>query len=149
LKSPHFVAITLLALVASVSHAQVNIAASWVRATVPGQKATGAFMQLTATTPTKLIDVSTSVAAVAELHEMTMDNNIMRMRRVNSIDLPASALVELKPGSYHIMLMDLKAPVVEGQKVLLTLVFEGADKRRQSIEIEAPVRPLTNARSAP
>ncbi|MBZ5782186.1 copper chaperone PCu(A)C, partial [Klebsiella aerogenes] len=88
----------------------VKIENGWARATVQGQKATGAFMKITATQATRLVAVSTPVAGVAEVHEMKMDNGVMSMRAVPALDLPANQAVELKPGSYHLMLMDLKAP---------------------------------------
>jgi copper(I)-binding protein len=75
-----------------------------------------------------------------------MDGNVMRMRRLSEgLALPAGALVELKPGSYHIMLMDLKEAVQEGQVIPLTLIVEGADKKQQRITVQATARPLQGA----
>lgn len=122
--------------------AQVSIKEPWVRATVTQQKATGAFMQLQAASATRLVEVSSPAAGVVEIHEMVMDGSTMRMRAMPGLDLPAGRSVELKPGGYHVMLMDLKAPIAAGQDVPLTLVFEGADKKRQAVEIKAPARAL-------
>jgi copper(I)-binding protein len=123
--------------------AQVLVAEPWVRATVPAQKVTGAFMQLTAPQATRLVEARSPVAGVVEIHEMSMDKNVMKMRALpEGIALPAQQLVELKPGGYHVMLMDLKQQVKEGDSVPLTLVFEGADKQRSSVEIKAPARAL-------
>jgi copper(I)-binding protein len=120
--------------------AQVDVKDAWVRATVPQQKATGAFMQLTAAQKMRLVEVKTPVAGTAEIHEMSMDNNVMRMRPVAGLDLPAGKAVELKPSGYHLMLMGLKQPVKEGDEVPLTLVLEGADGKRTSQDIKVPVR---------
>ena len=127
--------------------AQVTVKESWVRATVAKQTATGAFMQITAATDTKLVDVKSSAAGIAEIHEMKMENNVMKMRAVDEVVLPAGKMVELKPGGYHVMLMDLKAQVKTGDTIPLTLVFEGKDKKRETVELKVPVRSLTGAAS--
>ncbi|MEI8157805.1 MAG: copper chaperone PCu(A)C, partial [Burkholderiales bacterium] len=84
----------------------VDVKDAWARATVPGQKATGAFMKLTAKEGTKLVAISSPVAGVGEVHEMKMEGDVMKMRAVTGgLDLPAGKAVELKPGGYHVMLM--------------------------------------------
>jgi copper(I)-binding protein len=88
------------------------------------------------------------VAGVAEIHEMSMTDNMMRMRQIKELALPAGKAVELKPGGYHVMLLDLKGQVKAGDKIALTLVVEGEDKRRETIEVTAVARPL-GATSAP
>lgn len=130
------------------AHAQVAVKDAWVRATVPQQKATGAFMQLTASQDTRLVAVTTPLTPVAEVHEMAMQDNIMRMRQVSGIELPAGKTVELKPGGYHLMLMDLPAQVKPGETVPLTLVFENKAGSRQTLDLKVPVRAL-NAAAAP
>ena len=137
-----FVTAALLALTTAPVIADITVKDPWVRATVPQQKATGAFMQITAPKAARLVEASSPVAGVTEIHEMTMDNDIMRMRAVPGIDLPAGKAVELKPGGYHVMLMDLKAPITEGQDVPVTLVIEGADKKRETVVIKATARAL-------
>lgn len=132
----------LLLAVAGPVLAQVTVTAPWVRATVAQQKSTGAFMQLQSPAAVKLVSVSTPVAGVAEVHEMAMDGQVMRMRAVPALDLPAGKAVELKPGGYHVMLMELKAPVKEGDQIPLTLVFEGADKKRETVQVNASVKAL-------
>ncbi|HEY1396171.1 copper chaperone PCu(A)C [Roseateles sp.] len=129
-----------LLLTAGLAQAQVVVANAWVRATVPQQKSTGAFLQIKSPTDLKLISVSTPSAGVAEVHEMAMDGDVMRMRPVASLAVPAGKLVELKPGGYHVMLMDLKGPLKTGDAVVLTLVFEGADKSRSTVSVQAPAR---------
>jgi periplasmic copper chaperone A len=125
--------------------AQVKVDDPWVRATVPQQRATGAFMQLTAPTDARLVGAQSPAAAVVEIHEMTMDNDVMRMRAIESLDLPAGQTVELKPGGYHVMLIDLKAQAKEGDTIPVTLIVENKDGQRETIEIAAPVRPLNPA----
>jgi periplasmic copper chaperone A len=123
----------------SASWAQVKVDDAWARATVQGQKATGAFMALTATQATRLVAVSTPVAGVAEIHEMKMDGGVMKMRAMPMLDLPAKQTVELKPGSYHLMLMDLKAPLMKDSSVALTLTFRDAKGTESQQQISVPV----------
>ena len=125
--------------------AQVRVSDPWVRATVAQQKVSGAFMQLSASRDTRLVEVRSPVAGTVELHEMSMDGGIMRMRAIAGIDLPAGRAVELKPGGYHVMLLDLKQQLKEGETVLLTLVLEGKDRKRETLEVKATVRPLNTA----
>lgn len=123
--------------------AQVTVKDPWVRATVSQQKATGAFMQITSAQDAQLVAASSPVAGVVEVHEMTMEKDVMKMRAMKGLDLPAGKSVELKPGGYHVMLMDLKQQMKEGDTVPMTLVVEGKDKKRESIVLKAPVRALT------
>ncbi|MFZ6844635.1 copper chaperone PCu(A)C [Undibacterium sp. RuTC16W] len=134
-----------LALVSLAAHAEVSVKDAWIRATVAQQKSTGAFMQLQSSTDVQVVDVQTSVAGSAEIHEMKMDNNIMKMRSVPQLALPAGKAVELKPGGYHVMLMDLKTQIKEGDTVLMTLTVEGKDKKREVIEVKAKARALNGA----
>lgn len=120
--------------------AQVKVDDPWVRATVAQQKATGAFMQLTAAKPVKVVSASSPVAATVEIHEMKMEDGVMKMRAVDALPLPAGQPVALKSGSYHVMLMGLKAPIKAGDTVPLTLVVEGEDKQRSNVEIKAEAR---------
>jgi hypothetical protein len=124
------------------AYAQVSVGDPWVRATVPQQRATGMFAQVTAAQGGKLVAASSPVADVVEIHEMAMDNNVMRMRAVPGLDLPAGKPVDLKPGGFHVMLMGLKQQVKEGETVPVTLVIEGKDGKRENVEVRAPVRAL-------
>jgi copper(I)-binding protein len=128
--------------------AQVTVKDPWVRATVSAQKATGAFMQITSVQDARLVEASSPVAGVVEVHEMVMEKDVMKMRAVKGLDLPAGKTVELKPGGYHVMLMDLKQQMKEGDTVPVTLVVEGKDKKRSTIEVKAPVKPLATASKA-
>ena len=128
-------AVTLLTAVTA--HAQVEVTDAWARATGPGQKATGVFMNLTAKKAMRLVGVKSEVAGVTELHEMKMDKDIMKMQAVKALDLPAGKTVSLKPGSYHVMLMDLKAPLAEGDHAVITLLFEDAAGVKTQQEVHA------------
>lgn len=134
-----------LLVAASAASAQVNIGTPWVFATVAQQKATAAFMQLSATQDMRLVAVSSPVAGVVELHRMGMVDDVMRMRAVPNIELPASKLVELKPGGYHVMLLELKEQIKVGQHVPLTLVVEDRQNRRSTLHITATAQPLNSA----
>lgn len=128
--------------------AQTTVSDAWVRATVPQQKATGAFMQIMAARGGKLVAASSPAAGVVEIHEMAMEGNVMRMRAVPALALPAGKAVELKPGGYHVMLMDLKAPVPAGESVRITLTVEGPDGKRETVEVSAPAKAMTAATPA-
>ena len=117
----------------------VQVSGAWVRATVPGQKGSGAFMKITSQTATRLIGISSPAAGVAEVHEMKMDGDVMRMRAVGSLDLPAGKMVELKSGGYHVMLMDLKQALAKGSMVPMTLRFMGANGIESKLDISVPV----------
>ncbi len=135
--------LALLALLAIGSvHAQTSVKDAWVRGTVPQQKATGMFAQITSSSGGTLVSASSPVAGIVEIHEMKMEGNVMKMNAVPGIDLPAGKVVELKPGGYHVMMMDLKKELKAGDTVPVTLVIEGADKKRESIEVKATVRAL-------
>jgi copper(I)-binding protein len=126
-------------------HAEVVVKDAWVRATVPQQKATGAFLQIQSTTDARLISVQTPAAGMADIHEMKMDGNIMKMRALEYLDLPAGKLVELKPGSYHVMLTDLKAQIKSGDIIPVTLIVETKDKKRETVELKLKARSLNSA----
>ena len=112
----------------------------WARASVQGQQATGAFMQLTAQEPLRLVGAQTSAAAAAEIHEMKMDGDVMRMRQIEGLDLPQGVPVQLKPGGYHLMLQQLQAPLHAGTQVPLTLVFEDAAGKVSRLHLQVPVQ---------
>ena len=127
------------ALLSANAWAQVKIEQAWTRATVQGQKATGAFMKITASQPLQLVAVSSPVAGVAEIHEMKMEGNVMKMRALPALDLPAGQAVELKPGGHHLMLMDLKAPLAPNSSVSLTLTFKDAKGVQSQKQLSLPV----------
>ncbi len=131
----------LFALLGSAAHAQnVLVQDAWVRATVPGQMATGVFMKITAKNGGTLVGVASSAAGVAQVHEMKMEGGVMQMRAVaGGLDLPAGKTVELKPGGYHVMLMDLKAPLEVGAAVPLSLRVKTAKGGETRVEMMVKV----------
>lgn len=124
--------------------ADVTVTQPWVRGTVAAQKATGAYMQLKADADTRLVEARSPVAGVVEVHEMAVVDNVMKMRKVaQGLAMAPGQTLELKPGSYHVMLMELKQQLTPGHDVPLTLVFEEtASKKRFTKEIKAPVQAL-------
>lgn len=142
--------LSALLLVSTLSHAEVKVQDAWVRASVLQQKSTGAFMRITSTEPTSLVGVRTSAAPVAEVHEMKMEDSVMKMRKVEGgIAIQPGKALELRPGGYHVMLMDLGAPMTTGATVPLTLVFKDAAGKESTIDVQAPVRALNSAAPAP
>jgi len=133
-----FTAAALLA-VCTTASSQVQVKDAWARPALPGQNATGAFMSLLSSDGARLLGVSSPVAGLAEVHEMVMDGNVMKMRPVPVLELPAGKTVELKPGGYHVMLMELKRPLAAGEKVRLELRLETRDKRLVTQPVEASV----------
>ena len=117
----------------------ITVKDAWARVTVPGQRGTGAFMTLTAKDGAQLVGVSSPVAGVAEVHEMKMEGDVMKMRAVPALDLPPGKPVELKPGGYHVMLMDLKAPLPKDTTIPLTLLFKDAKGAESKVELKLPV----------
>ena len=152
MKTPNKHAAWLLAgwIAAGAAWGQVKVEDAWARATVQGQKATGAFMKITAPQATRLVSVVTPVAGVAEIHEMKMDNGVMKMRALpEGLDLPANKSVALKPGSYHLMLMDLKAPLMKDSSVALTLTFKDAKGVETKQQVSLPVTSTMPAKQIP
>ena len=119
--------------------APVKVEGAWARASVQGQKGTGAFMRLTAQSDTRLVRAESPAAGVTEVHEMKMEGDVMKMRPVTALALPAGRTVELKPGGYHVMLLDLKAPLMKDSTVPLTLVFQDAKGSESRLDLSLPV----------
>jgi copper(I)-binding protein len=138
-------ATAVLALSAASAWAQpVQVSNAWVRTTSAGQQSTGAYMALTAPTDMTLVSVSTPAAGIVEVHEMKMEGDIMRMREIPQLALPAGQKVELKPGGLHVMLMDLKQPFTKDARVPFTLNFKDAKGVDSQLNLTLPV-----ARTAP
>jgi hypothetical protein len=136
--------IALSALVGGAAFAQnVIVADGWVRATVQGQRATGAFMKITAKDAAKLVAGSSPAAGVVEIHEMKMEKDVMKMAALpNGLELPSGKTVELKPGGYHVMLMDLKAPLAANSTVPVTFTFQDAKGNKTTQELKLPVKSM-------
>ena len=129
-----------LALASTAAFAQpVQVSNAWMRPTVPGQQATGAYMSLTAPKALTLVGISTPAAGIAEVHEMKMDGDVMKMREMSELALPAGKTVALKPGGLHVMLMDLKQTVAKDTRVPMTLRFRDAAGVESTLDLVLPV----------
>jgi copper(I)-binding protein len=126
-----------LALASAQSVAQVKVEGAWARPTVAGQQGGGGFMAIVAAKDDKLVGGSTPVAQRFELHTMAMKGDVMEMREVSKVDLPAGQKVEFKPGGVHVMFIGLKAPLKVGDNVPVTLKFEKAGEVKVDFEIMA------------
>jgi hypothetical protein len=122
--------------------ADIKVEHAWMRATAPGQEVAGAFMDITSTGNAKLIGVTSPAAGKLELHSMSMDNGVMEMRQMKSIDLPKGKTIQLAPGGLHVMLFDLKKPMKQGETVPITLDVVTADQRHENIKVDVSVRNL-------
>jgi copper(I)-binding protein len=143
-----FAVLAIPALALDYKQGAIEIRQPWTRATPPTAESGGGFLVLTntGTTPDRLIAVKSLAADKAEIHEMKMEGNVMRMRELEKgIEIPPGATVELKPGGFHIMFMGLKAPFAKDAKVPLTLVFEKAG----SIDVELQVAAMGAGAPAP
>ena len=121
----------------------IKISDAWARETAPGQQNGSVGLVITSQKDARIIAVSSPAAKSAELHTMTMDNGVMKMRQLEDMPLPANQPVTLGPGGDHLMLFGIKHPLKAGKKVPLTLTVEYADKRKEKIRIKAEIRPLT------
>ncbi len=129
--------------ISGIAEAQLQVTNAWARPALQGQTAAGAFMSLVSNEDARVVGVSSPVAGVVEIHEMVMEGSVMKMRAVPALELPAGRRVELKPGGYHVMLLDLKRPLKAGERIPLELRLETRDKRlvTQSIEVEVALKP--------
>ena len=133
-----------LGLLASTASAQdataaVGIENAWARPTAAGQKVGGAYVTLKGgSRPDRLIGASAAMAERVELHSMSMDGDVMRMRQVEDIEVPAGQRVELKPGGLHLMLMGLKQALPAGTRLPLKLRFERAGELTVEMSVRAP-----------
>ena len=117
----------------------LEVTDAWVRATVPGQPVAGAYLTIRSASAAKLVGVRSPVARSAEIHSMTEDGGVMRMRKLDALALPAGEPVELKSGGNHIMLLEIKRQLKAGEKVPLTLIVE-QDGKKKTVAVEAAVR---------
>lgn len=123
---------------ANAALAQIKVENAWVRATVPKQQATGAFMKITSVEAVKLMSITTVVAKTNEIHEMKMEGDVMKMRaHPNGLDIPANTTVELKSGGYHLMMMELEQTIKAGDTVPLQLQFINAKGSKQVVTVNA------------
>jgi periplasmic copper chaperone A len=118
----------------------VSVKEAWVRATVPGQEVAGAYMRLTSAQAAQLIKVESPIAKNAEIHNTSMDGNVMRMQRLPALELPAGQTVTLAPGGVHIMLLGLSTRLKAEQNVALKLHILDAQRKETVVEVIAPVK---------
>jgi copper(I)-binding protein len=118
----------------------VKVESPWLRPAVAGQSGTGGFARLTSAQGATLVGVASPVAAVAEIHEMAMEGDVMKMRAIESLPLPAGQAVELKPGGHHLMLMQLKQPLPAGSSVPVTLKLKAADGKLSEQRVDFKVQ---------
>ena len=145
MKLPYLMtALALMAASISVSAHEFKLGAiaighPYARATVTGQPTGGGYLKLdNKGTDDRLVSASAAVSTAVELHVMKMEGDMMRMRQVDGIDLPAGKVVELKPGGFHIMFVGLKAPLKAGDQFPLKLKFEKAGEVTVDVKVEAP-----------
>lgn len=130
------------ALAAAQAWAEVTVTDAWVRGTVAHQTATGAFMKMKSSVDVTLVNAASPAAGIVEVHEMTMRGNVMAMRAIDDLALPAGKTVELSPGGYHVMLIELVKPLAKGDKVPITLTFVERGGKRTTVEVKAEVRAM-------
>lgn len=118
----------------------VQVSNVWVRAALDGQDATGAYFTVTSGQAVSLIGASSSAAEIIEIHEVKMEGDVMRMRKVEQLRVTPGTTLELKPGSYHLMMMVLPKPIHTGETVGLTLHFVKPDGVQQDVLVKAAVR---------
>lgn len=140
MRIPLYSLIAACALTSTAWAGGVQVEDAWVRTTLPGQKVTGAFMQLTADADMALVKGASPAAKTVELHFMRMQDGMMEMRELKKIDLPKGARVGLEPGGLHVMLIGLKAPIQPGDKVPLTLTIKSAKGAKQTLPVMLEAR---------
>ena len=129
---------------AAVAAGSVKIASAWARATAPGQTTAAVYLEMTSETTAALVAAGTPLARRAELHSMSMEGGVMRMRPLSRIELPAGKRVKLAPGGAHLMLLDLKQPLKPGDRVPLVLSVQSSGTSLTTLKIDAEVRPITD-----
>jgi periplasmic copper chaperone A len=144
-----FVGLAAALLISLAGHAEGNanaegieVSGAWTRATAPGQEQAGVDLSITSKQAAALVGVSSPAAGSAELHSMTDEDGMMRMREVKSIELPAGKRVDLGASGYHLMLNELKAPLKEGDSVPLVLSIKVGAQQAVVIKTVAKVKSL-------
>ena len=136
-----FVVAVASGLFATTATAQsMTITDAWARATVAGQKTAGAYAELMSASHAALVAAESPSAASVEIHTMSMDGGVMRMRRVERIELPAGKAVRLAPGGLHLMLIGIKQQLKAGDKVSLVLTIETQGGGKSAHKVQAEVR---------
>jgi len=136
--------LSLLALPGALTAAPpvVQISDAWARATVPGQKVAGVYLKIRSPRDASVVAVKSDAATSAEIHSMSNDGGVMKMRKLDALALPADQTVQLKPGGNHIMLLDIKRQLKPGEKVPVILVVQERGKKKVKVSVEAEVREM-------
>ena len=136
------IGLALFTLSSQIFAGEVTVNEAWSRATAPGQEVGMVGMVITSQKDAKLIAVSSNASATTEIHTMSMDNGVMKMRQIENLPLPAKQAATLGPGGNHLMLIGLKKPLKAGDTVALTLTVQFADKTTEKINVNAEVRAM-------
>ncbi len=137
MKLKKWLVILNMACFAMTAHAEITISNAWVKPTMPGQPVGGAYMTLVSDQDVDIVEVSSPVAGKAEIHSMSMQGNIMRMKRLERLQLKAGKPVELKPGGFHIMLMELNHQIKEGETVPISFVSQDGTSKKSTVTVKA------------
>lgn len=140
--------LVLALMLAAPALAAVKVDDAWLRGTVPGQDTTGAYMKLTSSADAALVGARSAVAKAVELHAMSVEGGMMKMRAVPKLVLPAGKTVQLGASGHHLMVVGLTRPLRVGEKVPIILSIEDANGKRSEVEVRATVRPLTGSPDA-
>lgn len=137
--------VIILSNAAAFAAAAVSVSNAWVRATVPGQSVAGAYLDITANAPVALVAAESPVARKAELHHMTMDGGVMKMRAIEKLELPANRTVNFRPGGYHVMLTGIKRELKAGERVPLRLTVRDRKGVQSTLQVDAEVKSTAGA----
>jgi len=118
----------------------IEIKNQWVRASNDGQDVSAAYMTIVSNEDTSLIAIDSDVADVIEIHSMSMENGVMKMRMLDTLDLVAGKPTELSPGGFHLMLFDLKKPLAAGKEAHFTLHFKNKAGQEKTISVTSPIK---------
>jgi copper(I)-binding protein len=128
---------------------EISVSDAWARATAPGQDSAVVGLHITSQKEASIISVSSTAAKTVEIHSMTHENGMMKMRALDAFPLKARQEVALGSDGNHVMLVGLKKPLNEGDSVQLTLTLQFADKHIEKIELKAVVKPMTEQHNDP
>lgn len=142
LKKTLYLALVLLMgmlLACSKQATEINITDNWVRATAEGQDVGAAYMTITSASDNSLVKVESSVTDSVEIHSMSIENGVMKMRMLEQLDLKANTPNKLAPGGFHLMLFDLKKPLKAGETVSFTLHFKNQAGKESLVKVSSPI----------
>jgi len=118
----------------------IEIKNQWARASNDGQDVSAAYMTIVSNEDTSLITIDSDVADVIEIHSMSMENGVMKMRMLDTLDLTAGKPTKLSPGGFHLMLFDLKKPLTAGKEAHFTLHFKNKAGQEKTISVTSPIK---------